>query len=91
MFIHSSGVLPRAAASRMAMAAEIAALPLSRRERHARNPQMGCCRGHRQVSQIFAENRARMGWVVHSFSSSSQAHGFRLPAQAQLSAHSAET
>jgi len=38
MFIHNSGVVLNAAASRMAMAADIPALPLSTRERHARNP-----------------------------------------------------
>jgi hypothetical protein len=32
IFIHSSGVVPKAAARRMAMAAEIPALPLSTRE-----------------------------------------------------------
>jgi len=35
------------------------------RERHACNPQMGRRRGHGQVCQIFAENLAGMGWIVH--------------------------
>jgi hypothetical protein len=34
------------------------------REGHARSSQMGRCRGHGQVSQIFAENQA--GWGVHA-------------------------
>ena len=33
------------------------------RERRARDPQMGCCRGHGQVSRILAENLAGMGWI----------------------------
>src|SRR5712671_1952077 len=36
------------------------------RERHARNAQMGRCRGHGQVSKILAKNLTGMGWIVHT-------------------------
>src|SRR5258706_7101699 len=62
MFIDSSGVVPRAAVRRMAMVAEIPAFAVEHaRERHARDPQMGGCRGHGQMSQVIRGEPGRDG------------------------------
>jgi len=56
MFIHNSGLVPKAAARRIAMAAEISALPLSTRKGNACDPQMRCRLGHGNTSKVFAKN-----------------------------------
>jgi len=76
IFIHSSGVVPRAGASRMAMAAEIPALPLSPRESVTRVVRRWAAAVvHGQFAQIFAQNLTGVGWIMHAHRSSSPGSG----------------
>ncbi len=67
MFIHNSGEVPRAAASRRAMFADIPALPFNTRDSDTRLiRRCAAAPGNGRAPKVLTEDQAGMRWIVHA-------------------------